>query len=813
MEQFKYYAFISYSRKDEKMAKWLQNAVETYRLPSAIRKSNIGIPAKLFPLFRDKTDLNGTKLKKALYSKLEDSKYLIVLCSPNSAASEYVDDEVHHYIEIGRSDYIVPFIIDGKPYAKDPQMECFPPALRNLPEIPLGVSIEDMGLRGAFLWLISTILGIDYDQIVMRDKMRRMRNRIILGVVAAVAAAAVAGVLWYNTPHSKYYNSVTYRYEIPEGIHKLSGSERKASHDCIKITKLRGKVTRLEIVNAEDTVIDENNSVYQLMSPASTYIYDDSGRLSAIEEWDEYGQLTCRKVLTYSGETNQIAIDFRQPSDGIHSMNLSANSLALSSYDVDESRRTEVNRHVNLYDEEGCLIQITYEKDSYGTPACDSNGIYGLRLEYDQFDQVISVENLDENGQVKNCKYGWSTMEYTYDEKGNILSAQAYNSKNQKAIVEDGYSGADYVYDKNNNLIQITYYDKKGNVGYNGNGVAIQQAGYDECGHNISTRSYDVNMNPCNDLESMAHEVRSAYDAKGRVAELFIHNAQGDPIAPQVYGFYKICMELDDSGHILQWIYYDTNEEIVGQIIRAEYENGIEVSQQYFDENGQPVLGDMGYASYHTTLDDAGNPVRTEYRDVTGKLIRSVEEIAIVERVYDHLGNWTEARYYDEHGKPCNIIKGYASVKYVYENGNMVSESFYDVEGNPVKSNDRWHECRTEYDEKGNPVRYSHYDTEGNLCRNIHNFAVQELEYDSYGNIIEKRWYGPNLKPTGAPTTCREVYVYDENNRLVEEHYEGAALIPLNCYTVTHEYSENGMRISSSYFDKEGKLTNKETFT
>ena len=67
MEQFKYYAFISYSRKDEKMAKWLQNAVETYRLPSAIRKSNIGIPAKLFPLFRDKTDLNGTKLKKALY--------------------------------------------------------------------------------------------------------------------------------------------------------------------------------------------------------------------------------------------------------------------------------------------------------------------------------------------------------------------------------------------------------------------------------------------------------------------------------------------------------------------------------------------------------------------------------------------------------------------------------------------------------------------------------------------------------------------------------------------------------------------------
>ena len=106
--------------------------------------------------------------------------------------------------------------------------------------------------------------------------------------------------------------------------------------------RLRRQHRRMHSIvrHAEDTVIDENNSVYQLMSPASTYIYDDSGRLSAIEEWDEYGQLTCRKVLTYSEETNQIAIDFRHPSDGIHSMNLSANSLALSSYDVDDGHNS-----------------------------------------------------------------------------------------------------------------------------------------------------------------------------------------------------------------------------------------------------------------------------------------------------------------------------------------------------------------------------------------------------------------------------------------------------------------------------------------
>ena len=39
MEKHKdYYAFISYKREDERMAKWLQHKLEHYRLPSIARK-------------------------------------------------------------------------------------------------------------------------------------------------------------------------------------------------------------------------------------------------------------------------------------------------------------------------------------------------------------------------------------------------------------------------------------------------------------------------------------------------------------------------------------------------------------------------------------------------------------------------------------------------------------------------------------------------------------------------------------------------------------------------------------------------------
>ncbi len=41
---FEYYAFISYKHEDEKWAKWLQDKLASYRLPSAIRKEIPRLP-------------------------------------------------------------------------------------------------------------------------------------------------------------------------------------------------------------------------------------------------------------------------------------------------------------------------------------------------------------------------------------------------------------------------------------------------------------------------------------------------------------------------------------------------------------------------------------------------------------------------------------------------------------------------------------------------------------------------------------------------------------------------------------------------
>ena len=60
---FRYSAFISYSREDERWAKWLQSALESYRIPRRLigTKTAFGTLARrLPPVFRDRSDLSAT---------------------------------------------------------------------------------------------------------------------------------------------------------------------------------------------------------------------------------------------------------------------------------------------------------------------------------------------------------------------------------------------------------------------------------------------------------------------------------------------------------------------------------------------------------------------------------------------------------------------------------------------------------------------------------------------------------------------------------------------------------------------------------
>ena len=200
-KEFKYYAFISYSHKDQKIARKLQKRLEKYHLPAALQKKHPGLPKKLSPVFIDELDLVGIgTLKESLQEKLNESNYLIVICSPNSAKSEYVNDEVSYFIKKGKTDHIIPFIIDGEPHANDSSVECFPPAILNLPREHelLGIDMKKFGVRDSFSRVTATLLSLDLDNFVNYEKRRRIRKIVTLSSMAAAFMIAAGLFIWHK---------------------------------------------------------------------------------------------------------------------------------------------------------------------------------------------------------------------------------------------------------------------------------------------------------------------------------------------------------------------------------------------------------------------------------------------------------------------------------------------------------------------------------------------------------------------------------------------------------------------------------------
>lgn len=198
----KYYAFISYKREDEQWAKWLQQKLEHYKLPVNLNGRS-DLPKEIRPVFKDTSELNPGNLPQQLHSALEQSRYLIVICSPRSAKSEWVNRELETFVEMGRTDKIIPFIIEGKPFSKSPEEECFPEAIRNLPaeqEI-LGANINEMGRDAAAVKVVSRMFGLKFDELWNRyEREQKRRRRFIVAGISALALLAfgVAAWIWHQ---------------------------------------------------------------------------------------------------------------------------------------------------------------------------------------------------------------------------------------------------------------------------------------------------------------------------------------------------------------------------------------------------------------------------------------------------------------------------------------------------------------------------------------------------------------------------------------------------------------------------------------
>ena len=187
MTRYKRYAFISYSHKDVKEAEWLHKHLEYYKLPSDIFNEYDENNRYLRPVFRDKEDIGTGVLKSVLRKELEVSEYLIIICSPNSAQSTYVSQEAQVFIDQGRIDHIIPYIIGGVPKSGG-EKECFPESLINhVDQFPddelLGANINEVGRPKAFIRVVSSLLNVEFDTLWQRHKKEQQKRLFVLSIL------------------------------------------------------------------------------------------------------------------------------------------------------------------------------------------------------------------------------------------------------------------------------------------------------------------------------------------------------------------------------------------------------------------------------------------------------------------------------------------------------------------------------------------------------------------------------------------------------------------------------------------------------
>ena len=195
-----YRAFLSYSHKDTAFARSLHRSLEHWKVAADLvgRETAAGIvPQTLRPIFRDRDDFaGGASLQDATINALERSQFLIVLCSPHSAKSKYVDAEIRVFKQLGRAHRIIPVIISGEPGSGD--NDCFPPSVIHevdeageLTEIPVEPVAADAreegdGKHRATAKIVAGLLGVTFDEIARREERAQRRRTRIVGAVAIV---------------------------------------------------------------------------------------------------------------------------------------------------------------------------------------------------------------------------------------------------------------------------------------------------------------------------------------------------------------------------------------------------------------------------------------------------------------------------------------------------------------------------------------------------------------------------------------------------------------------------------------------------
>jgi tetratricopeptide (TPR) repeat protein len=225
----KYRAFLCYSHADAGAARRVRHRLEGFCIDRELvgHITRLGpVPATLRPIFRKRFFFDSSPLVgAATIAALDNSAALVLLASPGSARSKYVDSQVRLFKSRHPDRPVIPLIVDGTP--DDPEIGCFPPALRfavvpDGAESPADMVPPDLRNRGdgfdlAIAKVVARMTGLSPHNLYHRaERKRNLQDRLRARVAAAsVMLAIAAGAFFWQAQQQK-----AARAEVSALVHK-----------------------------------------------------------------------------------------------------------------------------------------------------------------------------------------------------------------------------------------------------------------------------------------------------------------------------------------------------------------------------------------------------------------------------------------------------------------------------------------------------------------------------------------------------------------------------------------------------------------
>ncbi|MCR5032440.1 MAG: toll/interleukin-1 receptor domain-containing protein [Lachnospiraceae bacterium] len=217
-KQYKFDAFISYrhTEPDQFAAQLLHKRLEAFKLPkNVVSKLGEGGRTKISRVFRDQEELPlASNLADTITEALNESDFLIVICTPRLPESRWCRKEITTFLENHDRTHVLAVLLEGEPE------QSFPEELRFIDEVvthedgtteTVRREIEPLAadFRGAthkeiakkmdleILRLLAPMFGVDFDDLRQRHRERKMKR--IIRISAAISTVFFAFALVSTT--------------------------------------------------------------------------------------------------------------------------------------------------------------------------------------------------------------------------------------------------------------------------------------------------------------------------------------------------------------------------------------------------------------------------------------------------------------------------------------------------------------------------------------------------------------------------------------------------------------------------------------